>query len=34
MFIELWELWRLSAFETEFFRLRVTYAGEKVLELR
>ncbi|KJC47326.1 hypothetical protein UB31_18910 [Bradyrhizobium sp. LTSP849] len=34
IFIELWEPWRPDAFETEFSRLRVTYAGEKVLELR
>ncbi|MEH2492921.1 hypothetical protein V1280_008860 [Bradyrhizobium sp. AZCC 2230] len=34
MFTELWEPWRSSAFETEFSRLRVTYAGEQVLELR
>lgn len=34
IFVELWEPWRPGAFETEFSRLRVGYAGEKVLELR
>lgn len=32
--IELWEPWRPGSFETEFSRLRVSYAGERVLELR
>lgn len=34
IFVELWEPWRPGAFETEFSRLRVSCAGEKVLELR
>ena len=34
IFIELREPWRPSAFETEFSRLRVAYAGQRVLELR
>lgn len=34
IFIELWEPWRPGAFETEFSRLRMSYAGEKVLDLR
>lgn len=33
-FIELWEPRRAGSFETEFSRLRVSHAGEKVLELR
>lgn len=34
IFVELWEPWRSGAFDTEFPRLRVSCAGEKVLELR
>ena len=34
IFVELRAPWRSDAFETEFSRPRVSYAGEKVRELR
>ncbi|MET4315706.1 hypothetical protein [Bradyrhizobium sp. RT4b] len=34
LLVDLGRPWRWGAFETEFSRLRISYAGEKVLELR